>query len=71
MMCLLRSLKHIHINDKLPSEKNITLAANLSRIKHYRNMIVHSNDALVADKDFESYWNVVTKVIHNYITSLY
>ena len=71
MVCLLRNLKHIGIMDKLPSTTDTSLAANLSRIKYYRNMIVHCNDALVADTDFESYWNDVTPVIHNYITSLY
>jgi hypothetical protein len=44
------------------------ITADLSRFKYYRNIIVHCNDALVDDTDFESYWNDVTPVIHNYIT---
>ena len=71
MICLLRNLIPIVIMDKLPSATDTSLAANLSRIKYYRNLIVHCNDALVDDTDFESYWNDVTPVIHNYITSLY
>ena len=71
MICLLRNLIPIGIMDKLPSATDKSLAANLSRIKYYRNLIVHCNDALVDDTDFESYWNDVTPVIHNYITSLY
>ena len=57
--------------DKLPSATDKSLAADLSRIKCYRNLIVHYNDALVDNTDFKLYWNDVTPVIHNYITSLY
>ena len=71
MICLLRNLIPIGIMDKLPSAADESLAADLSRIKYYRNLIVHCNDALVDDTDFDSYWNDVTSVIHNYITSLY
>jgi hypothetical protein len=42
---------------------------DLSRIKYYRNIIVHQcDDALVNDTDFESYWKDVTPVIHNYFS---
>jgi hypothetical protein len=33
-------------------------------------MIVHCDSALIDDTDFESYWNDVTPVIHNYITAV-
>ena len=66
MICLLRNLIPIDIMDRLPSATDISLRADLSRIKYYRNFIVHCDS--VADTDFESYWNDVTPVKHNYIT---
>ena len=66
MICLLRNLMPIDIIDnRLPSATDTSLRADLSRIKYYRNFIVHCNSALVDDTDFESYWNNVTPVIHN------
>ena len=71
MICLLRNLMHIDIMDnRLPSATDTSLKADLSRIKFYRNMIVHCDSTLVDDTDFESYWNDVTPVIHNYITAV-
>jgi hypothetical protein len=70
MICLLRNLiPHIAIMDRLPSATDTSLGADLSRIKYYRNIIVHQcDDALVNDTDFESYWKDVTPVIHNYFS---
>ena len=67
MICLLRNLIPIDIMDILPSATDTSLRADLSRIKYYRNIIVHEcDDALVNDTNFESYWKDVTLVIHNY-----
>ena len=68
MICLLRNLIPIDIMDnRLPSATDTSLRADLSRIKYYRNIIVHKcDDALVNDTDFESYWKDVTPVIHYY-----
>jgi hypothetical protein len=52
------------MDNRLPSATDTSLRADLSRFKYYRNIIVHCNDALVDDTDFESYWNDVTPVIH-------
>jgi hypothetical protein len=71
MICLLRNLIPIAIIDGLPSATDTSLRADLSRIKFYRNIIVHCDSALIHDTDFESYWNDVTTVIHNYITAVY
>ena len=69
MICLLRNLIPIDIMDRLPSATDTTVRADLSRIKYYRNIIVHEcDDALVNDTDFESYWKDVTPVIHNYFS---
>ena len=69
MICLLRNLiRHITIMDSLPSATDTSLKADLSRIKYYRNFIVHCDSALVADTDFESYWKDVTPVIHSYFS---
>ena len=71
MICLLRNLIPIDIMDnRLPSATDISVRADLSRFKYYRNMIVHCDSALIDDTDFESYWNDVTPVIHNYITAV-
>jgi hypothetical protein len=66
MICLLRNLIPIDIMDRLPSATDTSLRADLSRIKYYRNIIVHCDSALVDDTDFESYWKDVTPVILNY-----
>jgi hypothetical protein len=58
------------MDNRLPSATDTSLKADLFRIKFYRNMIVHCDSALVDDTDFESYWNDVTPVIHNYITAV-
>jgi len=72
MICLLRNLIPIDIMDnRLPSATDTSLRADLSRFKYYRNIIVHCDSALIDDTDFESYWNDVTPVIHNYITAVY
>ena len=63
MICLLRNLSSIAIMDRLPSATDISLGADLSRIKYYRNIIVQSNSAVVDDTDFESYWNDITPAI--------
>jgi hypothetical protein len=70
MICLLRNLiRHIAIMDRLPSATDTSLGDDLSRIKYYRNIIVHQcDDALVNDTDFESYCKDVTLVIHNYFS---
>ena len=67
MICLLRNLIPIDIMDnRLPPERDTSVRDDLSRIKYYRNIIVHCDS--VADTDFESYWKDVTQVIHNYFT---
>ena len=68
MICLLRNLIPFAIIDRLPPATDTSLRADLSRIKFYRNIIVHCDSALVADTDFESYWKDVTPVIHNYFS---
>ena len=71
MICLLRILKPIDLMDILPSATDTSLRADLSRIRYYRNFIVHSDSALVDDTDFESYWNDVTPVMHNNLHLFY
>jgi hypothetical protein len=70
MIFLLRNLIPIDMDNRLPSATDTSLRADLSRIRCYRNLIVHCDSALVDDTDFESYWNDVTPVIHNNITSV-
>jgi hypothetical protein len=48
-----RNLIPIDIMDRLPSATDTSVRADLSRIKFYRNIIVHCDSALVDDTDFE------------------
>ncbi|XP_071154184.1 serine/threonine-protein phosphatase 6 regulatory ankyrin repeat subunit B-like [Mytilus edulis] len=57
MICLIRNLTPIQISDKPPISANLTVGADLSRIKCYRNKIAHSEDGFISSIDFQDYWN--------------
>ncbi|XP_052090920.1 serine/threonine-protein phosphatase 6 regulatory ankyrin repeat subunit C-like isoform X2 [Mytilus californianus] len=57
MICLIRNLTPIQISDILPISTNISVGADLSRIKFYRNKIAHSEDGFISSIDFQDYWN--------------
>ncbi|CAC5394571.1 unnamed protein product [Mytilus coruscus] len=63
MICLIRHLTTIQISDRLPHSNDTNEGADLSRIKFYRNEIVHSDDGILSDTDFQSYWKDISQAI--------
>ncbi|KAK3744346.1 hypothetical protein QZH41_005261 [Actinostola sp. cb2023] len=52
--------------DALPSTGDITLEANLARIKHYRNTVIaHSSKAEVGRVKFGIYWNEISAALRS------
>lgn len=62
MICLLRNLASIEVGDKLPLSSVINEAADLSRIKYYRNKFAHHDGCMVTNTDFEIYWSDIWQV---------
>ncbi|XP_071149674.1 uncharacterized protein [Mytilus edulis] len=65
MICLIRHLIPVDVGDFFPVDpKNISLGADLSRLKYYRNQVAHSEAGVLTDKTFENYWNDITQVVN-------
>lgn len=62
MICLLRNLQKMKIEDSLPAAALNTEEADLSRIKFYRNWIAHNIDGFITKTDFMSIWKNVCEV---------
>ncbi|XP_052100824.1 uncharacterized protein LOC127734835 [Mytilus californianus] len=63
-------LRHFHIKkepkdgyDRLPGEEDQTPAADLARIKCYRNAIAHSKDGTIDDESFKDVWKQLYDVV--------
>ncbi|VDI65891.1 Hypothetical predicted protein [Mytilus galloprovincialis] len=63
MTCLLRNFTDIDIQDSLPLETIHTTAADISRIKFYRNYIVHSESGEVTENKFTVIWKCLEEAI--------
>ncbi|XP_071142348.1 uncharacterized protein [Mytilus edulis] len=63
MVCLLRNFTDLDIQDSLPMETIHTDAADISRIKFYRNSIVHSDSGKVDENKFSEIWKCVAEAI--------
>ncbi|XP_063405743.1 serine/threonine-protein phosphatase 6 regulatory ankyrin repeat subunit C-like [Mytilus trossulus] len=63
MICLMRHFADLDIQDNLPSKTMHTTAADISRIKFYRNYIVHSDNGKVTEDRFSEIWNCVEEAI--------
>ncbi|VDI25530.1 ankyrin repeat domain-containing protein 17 [Mytilus galloprovincialis] len=63
MVCLLRNFTDLDIQDSLPIETIHTDAADISRIKFYRNSIVHSDSGKVNENKFSEIWKCVAEAI--------
>ncbi|VDI47760.1 blast:Ankyrin-1 [Mytilus galloprovincialis] len=63
MVCLLRHFTDLTIQDSLPMETIHTEAADISRIKFYRNSIVHSDSGKVNENKFSEIWKCVAEAI--------
>ncbi|CAG2237663.1 unnamed protein product [Mytilus edulis] len=64
MICLLRNLASIQIDDKLPHSSDTSEAADLSRLKYYRNEVAHHDGCKLTDKKFEIYWSDICEAIN-------
>ncbi|CAG2225822.1 unnamed protein product [Mytilus edulis] len=69
MECLLKNFTDLDIQDSLPRETNLSTAADISRIKFYRNYIVYTV-VRVTDIIFLEIWNCVVKAILRLVPDL-
>jgi hypothetical protein len=64
MVTILRNLKGITVYDGPPSTyKNVTESTAVSRIKYYRNQIVHSSTGKLSDNEFSIIFDEIVEVI--------
>ncbi|XP_071145000.1 serine/threonine-protein phosphatase 6 regulatory ankyrin repeat subunit B-like [Mytilus edulis] len=63
MVCLLRNLTTITIQDHIPRPSDMSEGAAVSRIKFYRNQIAHSDSGTMSDADFNATFAAVSKAI--------
>ncbi|CAG2256755.1 unnamed protein product [Mytilus edulis] len=62
MVFLLRNLTDLPIQDGLPLETIQTVAADISRIKFYRNSIVHSDSGKINENMFSEIWEAIIRL---------
>ncbi|CAG2256754.1 unnamed protein product [Mytilus edulis] len=70
MVCLLRNFTDLDIQDSLPIGTIHTDAADISRIKFYRNSIVHHDSSKIDENEFSKVWNCVAEAIHRLLPDL-
>ncbi|VDI45560.1 Hypothetical predicted protein [Mytilus galloprovincialis] len=70
MVCLLRHFTDLDIQDSLPLETILTTAADISRIRFYRNYIVHSDSDKVTENKFLEIWCCVSEAILRLVPDL-
>ncbi|VDI17282.1 Hypothetical predicted protein [Mytilus galloprovincialis] len=63
MVCLLKHFTDLDIQDNLPPETIHTTDADISRIKFYRNYIVHSDSGKITERKFTVIWKCVVEAI--------
>lgn len=62
MLFLLRNFTDIDVHDQTPQPNNTSIAADLGRIKYYRNKCSHTNDSKLSSERFSLNWNDITEV---------
>lgn len=62
LVCLLRNLSNIKIKDDLPYIYSDIDGAALTTIKHYRNRLMHSDAGILADLEFNEWWDKTSQV---------
>ncbi|CAC5383064.1 unnamed protein product [Mytilus coruscus] len=60
MVCLLRNLTKITIQDMLPQLSDLSKGAAVSRIKFYRNQIAHFDSGAMSDSEFSKTFDEVS-----------
>ncbi|CAG2243095.1 ANK [Mytilus edulis] len=59
----LRNLAEIQIGDKLPFPQDKSADADLTRLKYYRNKVMHSDDGTILDNSFNNWWDEISQAI--------
>jgi len=49
--------------DKLPNNSDVSVGADMARIKHYRNEAAHNKSGKMTYQDFHHHWNTLENVI--------
>jgi hypothetical protein len=49
--------------DKLPNNSDVSVGADMARIKHYRNEAAHNKSGKMTNQDFHRHWNILENVI--------
>lgn len=63
MVCLLRNISSVNIQDCIPAKTDTNTGADISRIKYYRNQIAHSDDGQISSKEFNEIWDILSEAI--------
>lgn len=63
MICLMKHLTDIEVCDILPFHGDQSKGADLSRLRYYRNNIMHSDDGTLSYSTFNEWWQEITMVI--------
>ncbi|CAC5381977.1 ANK [Mytilus coruscus] len=63
MICLIRNLTEISVGDLLPLPSVANDGADLSRMKHYRNMVAHCKDGTLSNLEFQKMWTEISQAI--------
>ncbi|CAC5418428.1 unnamed protein product [Mytilus coruscus] len=63
MMVLLKNLTDLNIADVFPHKDDLTVDADLSRIKYLRNKIVQNSDRSITDEDFVDDWKHLSEAV--------
>lgn len=62
MICLIKNLAAIPVGDILPFKGNKCDGADLTRLKYYRNKIMHSDCGTLSVLDFNDWWDEISEV---------
>ncbi|XP_076090563.1 obscurin-like protein 1 [Mytilus galloprovincialis] len=71
MMVLMKNLTELNIADVFPHENDLTVVADLSRIKYLRNRIVQNSDRSIKDEDFAKDWKHLSEAVERLGGSAY
>lgn len=66
MICLLRNLAKMKIEDVLPTKNKESAESALSVIKYYRNKMAHNDLQLLTETEFNDQWDALSQVIFKY-----
>lgn len=62
MICLIKNITTIPVGDILPFCGDKSEGADLTRLKYYRNKIMHTDNGILLDTTFKSWWDEISQV---------